>query len=142
MCIRDSPRAIVGLEEFGWEILPVACFRVFSSYLLKDGTQCKALSALKGLFLANPHLLLQSDHHGLFEQVMGESAGEDLQLESLLCWGSILSAEEVKIDSGEAAAQMDQDGNITVSKRVSGDQNGDATVFGTLLCGIPDSTAP
>lgn len=71
---------------------------------------------------------------------MGEDAGEDLHLEALQCWQSILNAEEVKIDSGEAAAQMDQNGNITVSKRVSGDQNGDATVFGRHILIIAPNT--
>jgi cohesin loading factor subunit SCC2 len=42
-------------------------------------------------------------------------------------------AEESRFDSGEAAAKMDADGKVTVSKRVSGDQNGDATVFGGVL---------
>jgi cohesin loading factor subunit SCC2 len=44
-----------------------------------------------------------------------------------------VQAEERRIDSGQADAKMDADGNITVSKRISGDQNGDATLFGGVL---------
>lgn len=49
-----------------------------------------------------------------------------------------LQAEERRIDSGQAGAQMDADGNITVSKRISGDQNGDATLFGGVLTNHAD----
>ena len=51
---------------------------------------------------------------------------------------SILQAEERRVESGEADAKMDADGNITVSKRISGDQDGDATLFGGVLTSHAD----
>jgi cohesin loading factor subunit SCC2 len=44
-----------------------------------------------------------------------------------------LQAEEARIESGEAKAKMDSKKNITLSKRISGDQDGDATLFGAVL---------
>lgn len=41
--------------------------------------------------------------------------------------------EEVRIDSGEAKAKMDSKKSITVSQKISGDQDGDATLFGGVL---------
>jgi cohesin loading factor subunit SCC2 len=64
---------------------------------------------------------------------MADSAGIPLQLEALECWRNILTAEEKRVDSGEADAKMDASGNITVGKKISGDQDGDATLFGGVL---------
>lgn len=44
-----------------------------------------------------------------------------------------LQSEEKRIDGGEARAKMNSDGGITVSKKISGDQDGDATLFGGVL---------
>jgi len=49
-----------------------------------------------------------------------------------------MQAEERRIDSGQAEAKMDADGNITVSKRIAGDQDGDATLFGGVLTSHAD----
>jgi hypothetical protein len=46
---------------------------------------------------------------------------------------SCSQSEEGRIDGGEAEAKMDAQGNITVSEKVSGDQDGDATLFGGVL---------
>jgi cohesin loading factor subunit SCC2 len=51
----------------------------------------------------------------------------------LVYYPGSLQSEEVRIDGGEADAKMDAKGNITVSKKVSGDQDGDATLFGGVL---------
>ena len=39
---------------------------------------------------------------------------------------------------GEAHEKMDSDENVTVSKRVAGDQDGDATLFGGVLTAHAD----
>lgn len=130
----DVPH-LVDVNQLNWNTVLPACFRLFSRYLKKVdiATKCKALAALKGIFIAHPQLLLLMNHVGLFDEVTSDEAGEPLQLEALDCWRSILEAEEDRIDSGKADAKMDADGNVTVSKRISGDQNGDATLFGGVL---------
>lgn len=133
--VQKDDALLVPEAELTWESSILACYCLFSTYLQKtdSATKCKALAALKGIFVAHPQLLLQLDHIGLFDEVMSDDAGVPLQLEALECWRSILEAEERRIDSGQAETKMDADGNITVSKRISGDQNGDATLFGGVL---------
>ena len=121
--------------DLKWETYTMACYSLFKNYLSKNDseTKCRALAALKGIFVAYPQLLLQLDHVGLFDEIMADDAGEPLQLEALECWRNILEAEERRIDSGQAEEKMETDGTITLSKRISGDQNGDATLFGGVL---------
>jgi len=47
-------------------------------------------------------------------------------------------AEEKRIDGGRAQAKMESDDKITVSKRIEGDQDGDATLFGGVLTNHAD----
>jgi cohesin loading factor subunit SCC2 len=127
-----------------------------------SATKCKAMEAFGGLFLSQPRLVLHLDKMGLIDDVMSNEAVLPLQLESLDCWKKILmvstlcsvcfvlfrlfrqisypntfrllsQSEEQRIDGGEARAKMDSDGTITVSKKISGDQDGDATLFGGVL---------
>lgn len=138
--VENEETELLPDEELVWSNFTLACYRLFSRYLQKidSGTKCKALAALKGIFLAHPQLLLQMDHVGLFDKVMDDAAGIPLQLEALECWRSILVAEERRIESGRADAKMDADGNITISKRIAGDQDGDATLFGGVLTSHAD----
>ena len=46
---------------------------------------------------------------------------------------SFLQGEEKRIDGGLAQAKMDSDGKITTAKRISGDQDGDSSLFGGIL---------
>jgi cohesin loading factor subunit SCC2 len=134
--MENAEEAILLPEaDLTWENYGMSCNSLFKSYLSKKDspTKCRALAALKGLFVAHPHLLLQMDHVGLFDDIMSNAAGEPLQLEALECWRNILEAEERRIDSGQADAKMEADGKVTLSKRISGDQNGDATLFGGVL---------
>ena len=119
--------------DLSWETFTLACYSLFKNFLAKkdSATKCRALAAMKGIFVAYPQLLLQLDHVGLFEEIMADEAGEPLQLEALECWRSILEAEERRIESGQAEAEVE--GKTSLSKRVSGDQNGDATLFGGVL---------
>lgn len=133
--VQREETELLSLDELSWGNFTLACYRLFKFYLQKvdSGTKCKALAALRGIFVANPQLLLQMDHVGLFDEVMDDSAGIPLQLEALECWKKILINEEHRIDDGIADAKMEADGNITVSKKISGDQDGDATLFGGVL---------
>jgi cohesin loading factor subunit SCC2 len=121
--------------DLTWGNFTMSCYSLFRNYLSKSDvpTKCRAVAALKGIFVSHPHFLLKLDHVGLFDEIMSDSAGELLQLEALECWRNILEAEERRIESGMADSQMDSDENITLSKRISGDQNGDATLFGGVL---------
>ena len=121
--------------QLNWSNMMLACFRIFMSFLLKEdsSTKCKALRALGGIFVSQPRLLLQLDQEGLVEELMAEDAGIALQLESLQCWCKILRAEEKRVDGGHAKDKMDSDHGITLSKRISGDQDGDSTLFGGVL---------
>lgn len=76
----------------------ISCYRVFTKYLQKKdtATRCQALSALKGLFLSQPQLLLNMDHRGLFDDVMSVDAPGQLQQEALECWRSILMVRAVR----------------------------------------------
>jgi cohesin loading factor subunit SCC2 len=131
--IENAP--LISEENLSWDNFTCACYRLFTRFLRKQDilTKCKALAALKGIFVAQPQLLLQLDHVGLFDEVMADSAGVPLQLEALECWRNILTAEEKRVDSGEAEAKMDASDNITVREKISGDQDGDATLFGGVL---------
>jgi cohesin loading factor subunit SCC2 len=133
--VHCKENSAVNLDEISWGNFTMACFQLFLFYLQKAdcGTKCKALSALRGIFVANPQLLLQMDHVGLFQGVMDDAAGTPLQLEALECWKNILINEERRIDSGTADAKMAADGTVTTSKKIAGDQDGDATLFGGVL---------
>jgi cohesin loading factor subunit SCC2 len=64
---------------------------------------------------------------------MADTSPEPVQRESLRCWRDILLAEESRVESGEAKARMDSKKNITVSKKISGDQDADANLCGGIL---------
>lgn len=46
---------------------------------------------------------------------------------------SLEKTEEERIDGGYARVKMDGDDNLSLAKRISGDQDGDATLFGGVL---------
>lgn len=79
-------------EELNWSVMLISCYRVFTIFLQKKDTptRCQALSALKGLFLSQPQLLLNMDHRGLFNDVMSADSPCELQQEALECWRIIL----------------------------------------------------
>jgi cohesin loading factor subunit SCC2 len=125
----------VGPVQLTWTNLPALCERIFTKFLEKSHveTKCSALRALSGMFVAHPRELFDMDQSGLITQVMSAKSHPSLQLESLRCWRDILLAEEARIESGEAKAKMDSNKGITLSKKISGDQDGDATLFGGVL---------
>lgn len=121
--------------ELSWDNVPIASFRLFSRYLAKPDVsiQCTSLRALSGIFVQHPRLMLACAQSGLIESVMSPDSPLELQMESLRCWRDISLAEEKRIDSGEAKKKMDSKDNITTSKKISGDQDGDSTLVGGVL---------
>ena len=128
--VKDEKDAELTLDNF-----PPLCEKLFMKFFKKDdvGIQCAALRALSGIFMAHPREMLRMDQTGLIEYVMGPTAPTAVQLESLRRWREILLAEEERVESGEAKAKMDAKKDITLSKKISGDQDADATLFGSIL---------
>jgi len=111
------------------------CERIFMKFYEKDDVMTKVctIQALVGIFIAHPREMLKLENSGLLTEVMASTSPEPVQRESLRCWRDILLAEESRVESGEAKARMDSKKNITVSKKISGDQDADATLFGGIL---------
>ena len=123
------------LKHLSWSNLTAFCERMFTTYLDKNDvkTKCAALRALTGIFIARPREMLRMDQSGLITNVMSPDAPSSVQIESLRCWRDILLTEEARIESGEAKSKMDSKKSITLSKKISGDQDADATLFGGVL---------
>lgn len=114
------------------ENLPMCSFALFQVYLGSDDilTKCKALRALASIFFVHPRFMLAFEQQGNLSEIMSENADPTLQLESLKCWTDILISEETRVESGEAKKQMESKRSISTSKKVSGDQDGDASLIG------------
>lgn len=123
---------LIGHQSLTWENLPTASYALFDIYIKKVDTQtkCKALRAMAGIFLARPRIMLAVEQHGLIEDVMSDTAPVELQLEALQCWREILVSEELRIESGEAKRQMESNKRISLSNKISGDQDSDASLIG------------
>mmetsp|Transcript_4615 Transcript_4615/g.10933 ORF Transcript_4615/g.10933 Transcript_4615/m.10933 type:complete len:1809 (+) Transcript_4615:256-5682(+) len=132
---NDEREAQATTKPLAWDNTTIQCRDVFEVYMEKNHvqTKCVALRAMCGIFMAHPRELFRMNQEGLIGQVMSEESPPSIQLEALLCWREILLAEEARIDSGEAKAKMDSKTNITVSNKISGDQDADATLFGGVL---------
>ena len=104
-------------------------------YLNKDDatTKCLALRAITGVFISRPRVVLAAEQMGIITDVMSDKAAVGVQVEALKSWRDILLAEEIRIESGEARAKMASQKNITVSSRISGDQDGDSSISGSVL---------
>lgn len=112
-----------------------ACFAAFLFYLGKSDTptKCAALNAMSGVFLARPRVMLAVEKKGVFAVLFSENSPPMVQLEALHSWKNILSAEEWRVESGQARERMDQNVNVSLSKRISGDQDGDSSIAGSVL---------
>lgn len=112
-----------------------ACFSIFLKYLSKDDetTKCLALKAMTGVFISRPRVVLAAEQMGIMAEVMSDEVSTSVQLEALKSWRDILLAEEIRIESGEAKAKMAAQKNITISSRISGDQDGDSSISGSVL---------
>jgi len=132
-------------NDLTWDNVSDCCFRLFYFYLTTKtndaSTQCAALRALTGVFMARPRMMLAVERSGLLHKIMSDNPLKDqtdqhralLQLEALKCWRDILLAEEWRVESGTAKQQLDHKAGINVSKRISGDQDGDASLVGSVL---------
>lgn len=122
----------VSPSDLNWENLPSSCYIIFKTYLTKrdTSTKCKSLRAIAGIFSSYPRIMLAFEQEGTLCEVMSSDAQPELQLEALQCWREILTTEEQRVESGEAKRQMESKANITTSKKISGDQDGDASLIG------------
>jgi hypothetical protein len=106
--------AFVAVSPFDltWENRPTSSFVLFKQYLQKLDTdiKCKALRAMSGIFFAHPRVMLGSSQW----------------------WREISVIKETKVESVEAERQMESNTNISTFKKVSGDQDGDASLIGSL----------
>lgn len=116
-------------------VLSNAAFALFLEYLNKEdaSTKCLALRAMNGVFISRPRVVLVAEQLGIITSVIGKDAPPSVQVESLRCWRDILLCEEEPIDSGAAKAKMATQKNVTLSKRIGGDQDGDACIYGSVL---------
>ena len=96
-------------------------------------SKCVALRAMTGILIAHPKALLSLQQTGFVDEVMSERSPQLLQIEALQCWKEVLLAEEERIENGVAKSQMLQKETYSTSKRISGDQDGDATLIGGIL---------
>jgi len=121
--------------QFSGNVLSSASFALFKEYLDKDdeSTKCLALRAMNGVFISRPRVVLAAEQLGIITSVISEEAPPSVQIESLRCWRDILLAEEKRIESGEAKQKMQGQKDVTLSKRISGDQDGDACISGSVL---------
>ena len=122
-------------EEITLAELIQSCYRVFSIYLLKEDcdTKCSALRALGGIFVARPRVLLAMEQSGSISELMSDTSLPEIQLQALRSWQEILLAEENRVASGEAKAKMEANAMVTLSKKIQGDQDSDATLVGGIL---------
>lgn len=88
---------------------------------------------MTGVFISRPRVVLAAEQMGVIKEVMSDRAAASVQLEALKSWRDILLAEEIRIESGEAKAKMAAQKNITLSNRISGDQDGDSSISGSVL---------
>lgn len=124
----------VSPSDLTWESLTTSSFVLFQQYLekLDNSTKCKALRAMSAIFSAHPRIMLAFEQEGVLQDIMSDNADPALQLESLQCWREILVTEEKRIESGEAKRQMESKINLSTSEKVSGDQDGDASLIGSV----------
>jgi cohesin loading factor subunit SCC2 len=150
---------ILGAEHLSWSNLSESCYGMFLVFLQKEDieTKCAALRALGKAIEANPRLLLEIESSGTIEAIMSENAHPEIHIAAICCWRDILlvscfpfficvphyshssalhvdmKSEERRIESGIAKAQMDAKSDITVTHRISGDQDSEATIVGGVL---------
>lgn len=131
----EDDKKEVDVQELSLLTMAPVCERIFTRFYTKNDviTKVAAIQALSGVFMAHPRQMLNLENNGLITEVMASTSPGPVQRESLRCWRDILLAEESRVESGEAKAKMDSKKNITVSKKISGDQDADATLFGGIL---------
>lgn len=112
-----------------------ACYSLFVYYLQQDNvdTKCAALRALSCVFMARPRIMLMLEEDGTIEDIMSPESPLALQLESLRCWKEILIAEDKRVASGAAKARMKAKTGSNLSRQISGDMDGDATLVGGII---------
>ena len=129
----DETLVVVELPKLTWANLPYSSYALLEEYIVKEDTttRCHALRAMSGIFSSHPRIMYALQEQGSLQELMCEASHPLLQLETLKCFQGILLSEESRVESGEAKRQMQSNNEITSSKKVSGDQDGDASLIGS-----------
>jgi len=118
-----------------WHNLSTASYAVFEYFLTKTDigilTRSMAVRAMTGVFLSSPRILLAAEQQGVLTDIMSDASDPDVQIAALCCWQDILLTEESRLETGEAKRQMESRDGVTISSKISGDQDGDASLFGS-----------
>lgn len=132
---ENDTRDEIPTDKLSLSNVMYACYFLFEYYLQQSdvSTKCAALRALSGIFVSRPRVMLMLEEQGAIEEIVSRDSPVQLQLEALRCWRDLLLAEENRVESGDAKARMDAATGITPSKKVAGDQDGDATLIGGVL---------
>eukprot|EP00592_Proboscia_alata_P008805 CAMPEP_0194364154 /NCGR_PEP_ID=MMETSP0174-20130528/12062_1 /TAXON_ID=216777 /ORGANISM="Proboscia alata, Strain PI-D3" /LENGTH=1887 /DNA_ID=CAMNT_0039138029 /DNA_START=35 /DNA_END=5698 /DNA_ORIENTATION=- len=131
----NSDINLIDPHSLTWLNLSDSCFDVFVFFLCKKdpSTKCAALRACSGIFIARPRIMLAAERSGIIAQVMSDQSHPQVQHEALRCWCEILMSEEKRLESGEAKKKMEKNQEISLSKKISGDQDSDASLVGSVL---------
>lgn len=118
-----------------WDCLSTSCFVLFEKYLAKPNIEikCRALKAMSGVFIAHPRIFLTFHQEGTLTDILSDESDDLLQIAALKCLKDILEHEENRVESGEAKRQMEANKGMTKSKKISGDQDGDASLLGMCV---------
>ena len=118
-----------------WDSLATSCFVLFEKYLAKPNIKikCNALKAMSGVFTAHPRIFLTFHQEGTLSEILSDESDDLLKIAALKCLKDILEHEEIRVESGEAKRQMEANKVMTKSKKISGDQDGDASLLGMCV---------
>ena len=121
---KEKEPLLVDCDELKWTNLIQECYNMFKLYFGKNDlpTKCASLKALGSVFMAGPHLMIDLEQEGFIKGVLAADANTNIKIEALSSWRDILIAEERRIDDGYAKKEMEKNKDITVSKRIQGDQ--------------------
>ena len=89
-----------------------------------------AIKACVCVWISNPHILLNAEKEGLISKLLYSNESE-VRLHTLRGLLEVLTAEEWR--HSHRASNMAQDEEITLAQKVTGDQDSDASLVGSIL---------
>ena len=119
-------------SELQWANLLTTSYAIFEYFAQNADikTRCHALRAITGVCIAEPRLLIHAEQRGLFTSILSAESETKLLTEALRCWEDMLISEEHRLENGDAKREMDQR-ELSLSDKISGDQDGDASLIGS-----------
>lgn len=123
---------IVPSSQLQWTNLLTASYAIFELFTREFDmtTRIHALRAISAVCIADPRILLYAEQRGLFTHIMSSKCETEILTEALRCWEEMLVSEENRLESGDATREMNQR-DLTLSDKISGDQDGDASLIGS-----------